>query len=325
MTIDYKFPVIDGHVDTVYKIPKDKRIFSELSEVGHYDLPRMEQGNVQAALFAIYPTYSMNYILKSLDNWFRLVVQPANGLMQIKNLSDFKKVLDIGKKGVILHFEGAGGIDKNFRFLRIAYQLGLRTLGLSWANVNKFATGAMFKDPQKKTGLTNKGRELVSEAQSLGITIDVSHLNEPSFWDVYEVAQKPIFASHSNARSIVDHPRNLTDDQIKAIHEIHGTIGINFGMEFLNAKQPGKDDFEMGFGPIKKQIDYIVEIADIHTVAIGSDFDGTKTPNCLKDCSKYPDLWNFLLENGYNKQDIEKISHENLMRLFKDTWKNNSF
>jgi membrane dipeptidase len=281
----------------------------------------MEQGNVQAALFAIYPTYSMNYILKSLDNWFQLVSLPANGLMQIKSLDDFKKVRDIGKKGAILHFEGAGGIDKNLRFLRIAYHLGLRSLGLSWANVNRFATGAMFKDPQKKTGLTQKGKELVSEAQSLGITIDVSHLNVPSFWDVYEIAHKPIFASHSNARSIVDHPRNLTDDQIKAIHEKHGTIGINFGMEFLNAKQPGKADFEMGFVPIKKQMDYIVGIADINTVAIGSDFDGTKTPNCLKDCSKYPDLWNYLLENGYSKQDIKKISRDNLLRIFKDTWK----
>jgi membrane dipeptidase len=325
MTTHHEFPVIDGHVDTVYKIPKDNRIFSELSDVGHYDLPRMKRGNVQAALFAIYPTSSLNYIIKSLDNWFQLVNNPKNGLVQIKNIEDFKKVSDMGKKGAVLHFEGAGGIDKNFRFLRIAHNLGLRTIGLSWANVNKFATGAMFKDPQKKTGLTKKGKELVSAAQSLGITIDVSHLNVPSFWDVYEAAQKPIFASHSNARSIVNHPRNLTDDQIKAIHEKRGTIGINFGMEFLNSKHPGKENYEMGFDHIKNQIDYIVKLADINTVAIGSDFDGTKTPNCLKDCSKYPDLWNFLIENGYSKQDVEKISHENLMRLFRDTWKTSSF
>ncbi len=318
------FPVIDGHVDTVYKMPKDKRIFSEQSEIGHYDLSRMKTGNVQAALFAIYPTSSLNYILKSLDIWFKLVMNRENGLMQIKNLNDFQKALSLEKKGAILHFEGAGGIDNNLRFLRIAYQLGLRTLGLSWANINKFATGAMFKDPQKETGLTNKGRELVAEAQSLGITIDVSHLNEPSFWDVYEVAQQPIFASHSNARSIVDHPRNLTDDQIKAIYEKKGTIGINFSMGFLNAEKPGEDNYEMGFDAIKTQIDHIAKIADINTVAIGSDFDGANTPNCLKDCSKYPDLWNYLFEEGYSVQDIEKISHKNLMRVFKDTWKHNS-
>ena len=325
MYINPKFSVIDGHVDTVYQIPKDKRIFAEQSEIGHYDLPRMKAGNIQAALFAIFPTSSMNYILKALDIWFKLIMDPTNGLMHVKNLNDFKIALSSSKKGAILHFEGAGGIDNNLRFLRIAYQLGLRTLSLSWANVNKFATGAMFKDPQKETGLTKKGRELVAEAQSLGITIDVSHLNEPSFWDVHEVVQQPIFASHSNARSIVDHPRNLTDDQIKAIYEKKGTIGINFGMGFLNAEKPGEDNYEMGFDSIKNQIDHIVKIADINTVAIGSDFDGTKTPRCLKDCSKYPDLWNYLLENGYSELDIEKISHKNLLRVFKDTWKSNSF
>ncbi len=325
MTNKPKFPVIDGHIDTVYKLPKDKRVFSERSEKGHCDLPRMKEGNVQAALFAIYPTSSLNYLLKGLDKWFKLVNDPINKLMQIKSLDDFKKAQSLNKMGAILHFEGAGGIDENLRFLRISSQLGLRTLGLSWANVNKFATGAMFKDPQEETGLTHKGRELVAEAQLIGITVDVSHLNEPSFRDVYEIADKPIFASHSNARSIVDHPRNLTDDQIKAIYEKHGTVGINFGMGFLNTEQPGKDNYEMTFDSIKNQIDYIVKVADINTVAIGSDFDGTTTPNCLKDCSKYPDLWKFLLENGYSDQDIEKISHENLLRVFKDTWKNSSF
>ena len=315
------FYVIDGHVDAIYKLPKDKRNFSERSEIGHYDLPRMKEGNVLAAIFAIYPASTVYKIIKGLDLWFQLVSNPMNELMQIKSVEDFSKVQKLGKKGAVLHFEGAGGIDDKFRLLRIGYHLGLRTMGLSWANVNKFATGAMFKDPQKETGLTNQGKELVIEAQSLGITIDVSHLNEPSFWDTFEITKKPIFASHSNARSIVNHPRNLTDDQIRAIQEKKGTIGINFGMGFLNAKQPGKDNYDLGFDSIKNQIDHIVEVADINSVAIGSDFDGTNTPKCVKDCSTYQDLWDFLLENGYSKQDAEKISHLNLLRVFKDTWK----
>ncbi len=316
-----KFSVIDGHIDVVQKLLKDKRIFSERSEIGHYDLPRMKEGNVLAALFAVYPASTVNKIIRGLDLWIQLISNPMNELMQIKSVEDFSKVQKLGKKGAVLHFEGAGGIDDKFRLLRIGYHLGLRTMGLSWANVNKFATGAMFKDPQKGTGLTDKGKELVIEAQSLGIAIDVSHLNEPSFWDTFEITEKPIFASHSNARSIVNHPRNLTDDQIKAIHEKHGTIGINFSMDFLNSEQPGKDNYDLGFDSITNQLDYIIEVADINIVAIGSDFDGTNTPKCVKDCSKYPDLWDFLLENGYNKQDVEKISHLNLLRLFKETWK----
>ena len=174
----------------------------------------------------------------------------------------------------------------------------------------------MFKDPQKTTGLTDIGKKLVNEAQSLGITIDVSHLNEPSFWDVFDITEKPFFASHSNVHSVANHPRNLTDDQIKAIYEKHGTVGINFSMGFLNAEKPGEEDYDMNFDTVKKHIDHIINITDINTVAIGSDFDGATMPNCLKDCSKFPDLWNYLLDNGYSKQDINKISHENLLQLF---------
>ena len=314
------FSVIDGHVDLLYKMKKDKRNFSEGSQTGHYDLPRMKKGNVLAVLLAIYPSSKLNHILRGLDQWFEFISNPVNEFVQIRNVGDFKKAQNLGKRGAVLHFEGAGGIDDKFRLLRIGAHLGLRSLGLSWSNVNKYATGAMFQDPQKTTGLTELGKKLVNEAQSLGITIDVSHLNDPSFWDFCEITEKPFFASHSNARSIANHPRNLTDDQIKAIHEKHGTVGINFSMGFLNAEQPGKEDYNMGLNSIKDHIDRIINISDINTIAIGSDFDGTTTPNCLKDCSKFPDLWNYLLENGYSKQDIDKISHDNLLRLFKETW-----
>lgn len=313
--------VIDGHVDTVHKLQKDKRNFSTRSEIGHYDRFRMEEGNVQAALFAVYPASTQNRILRKLDLWFKFVYNPNNNLEQIKRFDDFEKVKSSGKRGAILHFEGAGGIDNNFRLLRISYRLGLRSMGLIWSGINKFATAAMFIGPQNKTGLTEKGKELVAEAQSLGITVDVSHLNDPSFWDVIEITGKSIFASHSNARKIVDHPRNLNDDQIKVIHEKQGTIGINFAMIFLNAKKPGMYDYNLGFDSIKNHIDHIVEFASIDTVAIGSDFDGADMPTCVKNCSIYPHLWDYLLENGYSKQDIEKISHSNLLRVFKDTWK----
>lgn len=314
------FSVIDGHVDLLYKMKKDKRNFSEHSQTGHYDLPRMKEGNVSAVLLAIYPSSKLNHILRGLDLWFKFISNTVNEFVQIRNVEDFKKAQNLGKRGAVLHFEGAGGIDDKFRLLRIGAHLGLRSLGLSWSNVNKYATGAMFTDPQKTTGLTELGKKLVNEAQSLGITVDVSHLNDPSFWDFCEITEKPFFASHSNARSIANHPRNLTDDQIKAIHEKHGTVGINFSMGFLNAEQPGKEDYNMGLNSIKDHIDRIINISDINTIAIGSDFDGTTTPNCLKDCSKFPDLWNYLLENGYSKQDIDKISHDNLLRLFKETW-----
>jgi membrane dipeptidase len=319
--VSIKYPVIDGHIDTALQILQENRKFSERSKIGHCDLPRMKEANVQAALFAIESGYTMESLIKSMDIWFKLVSNPANSLLQIKTINDFEKIKDSEKVGAILHFEGLSGMDEDLKLLRLGYHLGLRTMGLTWSNVNKFATGVrVTTKSQRRTGLTDMGRGLVKEAQDLGITIDVSHLNDQSFWDLYEITEKPIIATHSNARSICDHPRNLTDDQIKAIYEKHGTIGINFCMKFLDPEHPSEEYTNLGLDIIKKHIDHIVNLSDINTVALGSDYDGTSVPNIVRDCTKLPDLWNYLLENGYSEQDINKISHQNLLRVFKNTW-----
>lgn len=315
-----KYWILDGHTDAMLAIPRQKRSFAVRSEIGHVDKERMREGNIKAALFAVFPAFTKRMIKKGVENWFEIVNNEENELMQIKNYDDFEKSQAEGKIGAVLHFEGVGGFDKNLNSLHYYKNLGLRTMGITWSNKNKFGTGVSFIGKEKKRGLTEKGRELIHEAQSLGITIDVSHLNELSFWDVIEITEKPIIASHSDSRTICDHTRNLTDEQIKAIFEKHGTIGINMGMVFLNPNNPGKKDPEMGFDVIKKHIDQIVACSDINTVAMGSDFDGIKTPNCMKDCAQYPKLFDYLAENGYSEQDIKKISHENLLRVFSKTW-----
>ncbi len=315
-----KYWILDGHNDSMIAIPRQKRSFSERSEIGHIDKPRMREGNIKAGLFAVFPGFTKKMLRKGVKNWFEIVNEKENELIQIKNYKDFESSQAEGKIGAVLHFEGIGGFDGNGKLLHYYKTLGLRSMGITWSNKNKFGTGVSFVGKQKKRGLTEKGKDLIHEAQSLGITIDVSHLNEPSFWDLIEITQKPIIASHSNSRTVCDHPRNLTDTQIKVIHEKHGTIGINMGMIFLNPGKPGKRDTEMGFDVIKKHIDQIVSFSDINTIAMGSDFDGVKTPNCMKDCAQYPKLFDYLSENGYSEQDIKKISHENLLRVFSKTW-----
>ncbi|MHA1618938.1 MAG: dipeptidase [Promethearchaeota archaeon] len=324
------FPVIDGHIDTISSLKWQKRKFSERNNarhnddpqirIGHCDKYRMRKGHVQAALFAIYPAKTKKNILDGLDNWFHIVNQPENNLMQIKSVEDFTRAQAAQKIGAVLHFEGAGGIETTHRLLRLSYQLGLRTMGLSWSNINKFVTGMSFEGPQPTTGMTKKGRALVHEAQALGITIDVSHLNDVSFWDVMEITEKPIFATHSNARAVSPHLRNLSDEMLKEVHEKHGTVGINFGMNFL-APDPSSATADLPLDIFRQHIDHIVETTDINTVAIGSDYDGTDIPTCMKDSTYFPKLWDYLLENGYSKHDLHKISHENLLRVFSATWK----
>jgi membrane dipeptidase len=282
----------------------------------------MREAGVMAALFAIYPAKTRRNIIKGLDEWLQLVYNPVNELYHIKTIADFNIAQVKNKIGAIMHFEGAGGIDKDHQLLRIAYHIGLRSLGLCHANKNKFAAGVMFGDnKQFESGLSHLGRDLVIDAQSLGITIDVSHLNDIAFWDLLEVTKKPIIASHSNSRTIGKHLRDLTDDQLKAIQEIHGTVGINFGGIFLDATVTKETINNLTLEIFKKHIDHIVEVTDINTVAIGTDFDGTTIPNCIKDVSDLPKLWEYLLNSGYSKQDLEKITHKNLLRVFKDTWK----
>lgn len=317
-----EFSVIDGHIDTVMRILQTGRKFNERSEAGHCDLPRMQEGNVQAALFAIFPAMTKRNILDGLDQWFKVASDSLNRIYQVKTIEDFSIAKQENKIGAVLHFEGAGGIDKKFQLLRLGYQMGLRTMGLSWSNVNRYATGSIFKGDQVETGLTDRGINLMEEAQKLGITIDVSHLNDLSFWDVIKNTSKPIIASHSNARAVCNHLRNLTDDQIKAVHEKKGTIGINYSKGFLLEMDFENPVLEVGLNIFKKHIDHIVNLTDINTIALGSDYDGTTVPECLKDSSSFPILFEYLLENGYSDQDVKKLASENLLRVFKDTWKN---
>ena len=324
-----KFPIIDCHIDVLYALKKENRIFSSRSDIGHCDLPRMKEGNFHAAFFALFPAKTEEDIRNGMAEWLDFTNNPENNLFHIKKIEDFAKAQNSGKIGAVLHFEGAGGIDYKFNLLRKAYNSGLRSMGLTHANVNNFGTGVIFRGEQIDSGLTKDGIRLVKEMQDMGITVDVSHLNDRSFWDVMGVIKKPVIASHSNCREIGGILRNLTDDQIKAIHECNGAVGINFGSAFLIPRKiqdlPKKiqpTTAEPGFEIIKKHIDHIVEIAGIESVVIGSDFDGVTLLKKIKDCSEIQKLFGYLAENGYSRQDLDKITHKNILRIFKKTCKN---
>ncbi len=306
--------IIDGHLDTVLnsRIRFRHRVASSPEN--------MRLGNVQAAFFSLCPVNKAYRVKKYTSMWFSYVNSPRNGMMQVRSIADFGRARKDGKIGAVLHYEGAGGIDEGFTLLEEGAKQGLRGLCITWAETNKFGHGAMFKGEQLKEGLTELGKELVTRAQSLGITVDVSHLNDPSFWDVVEVTRKPFIASHSNARAVCKHPRNLTDDQIKAVKEKGGTIGINFSMKFLDDDWKATKGKGLTFATFKKHIDHIAAIAGVETVAMGSDYDGTRIPPCLQTPAAFPALFQYLNENGYSKQDLDKIGHENLLRVFSATW-----
>ena len=160
-----------------------------------------------------------------------------------------------------------------------------------------------------KGGLTNFGKEVVREMNRLGMLIDVSHLNEAGFWDVLSLSTKPLVASHSCCRSLCNHPRNLTNSQLKALQENGGVIGINFYPNFLGSG-------ELTIENVIEHIEYAAEIAGIDHVGLGSDFDGIDTvPKGLENAAKLPTLTELLLKRGWKDSELIKVLGGNFIRV----------
>ena len=203
-------------------------------------------------------------------------------------------------------------MDGDLGVLRILYRLGIRLITLTWNQRNQIADGA--GEARTGGGLTEFGVKVVAEMNHLGMLIDVSHLSEAGFWDVIKKSKEPIVASHSNCYSLCPHLRNLKDEQIKALADKGGVIGVTFVPDFL-IKENRKSTVE----DVVRHIDYLVEKAGIDHVGLGSDFDGTvELPIGLKGADEIPNITKELLNQGYKEDDIKKILGGNFLRVFKD-------
>jgi len=313
--------IIDGHTDVLLGLIQQHRSFSEESTTGHVDLPRMRKGNVAAMFFAIWPGINQAYIYKGSQQLLELVEHPANEAMFIKKVSDLDVAEKEGKVGVIYHIEGIGGFDSEMHLLNILYRVGLRSFGITWSDLNLFGSGTSFipGTPEDTRGITAEGRELIKEANKLGVIVDVSHLSDKSFYDVLEVTSKPIIASHSSCRAISPHSRNLTDQMIKDLAENNGVVGINFGNSFLRGDC--SRNTKTRYTKIIDHIDHVVNLVGPNHVGFGSDFDGTGVPDSLKDVTGYNLLVKELEKRDYSDVDIDKICHGNFVRIFKDVWR----
>lgn len=317
-----RVPIIDGHTDFVLSLLETGRSFLEETAIGHVDLPRARRGNVGAMFSAIFIRNedlqdALSETLRGVDH-LKQVVAASNGEMTlVRSYQELVDALDQGVFAAILHYEGAEAIDPEFAVLRLSYELGLRSLGFTWSRTNIFAEGVGPDD--KGNGLTALGRELVERCNEMGILIDVSHLNDAGFWDVVEVSTKPFVASHSNARALCAHPRNLDDEQIKALAAKGGLIGINYYIEFL--KEGAKTGADVPLGVLVDHIDHIVKLVGVEHVALGSDYDGADMPEGLPDVAATGNLIDELARRGYSDDAIEKISRDNWLRVLREVWR----
>lgn len=346
------FPIFDGHNDVLLRLYKagreQERLFFEQNSTGHIDLPRARQGNFGGGFFAIYVpagaadlpsiggaalppaadsdlpsalelAYSQKYTFAMAAILLRLQEQSAGRLKLVHTAAELSECLQSGVLAVVMHIEGAEGIDPDMDALEVLYAAGLRSLGIVWSRPNRFAEGVPFRcpsSPDTGPGLTDLGRKLVQACNRLGVMLDLSHMNEKGFWDIAALSDAPLVATHSNVHAICPSTRNLTDRQLDAIKESDGMVGVNFGIGFLEATR----DPSTSIADIVKHLDYLVERIGIDRVGFGSDFDGTTVPQDLGDVAGMPKLMDALRARGYDDVSLRKLAHENWVRVLRKTW-----
>lgn len=311
---------IDTHLDTMWQSRESGRKFDKPSAEGHIDLHRARDAGLFIGFFTGYPTSSAYVTEKMMREWIQYYKHSESPIFQVTNMREYevhknhfqntsKEARNIG---ALLHFEGAAGIDTELNKLYIYYELGLRSMSLTWNEINQFATG-VGDGSHLERGLTREGKDLLDAMESLGIMIDVSHLNDPSFWDVSDHSNKPIFASHSNVRSMCGHKRNLTEEMVQVIADSGGTVGVNFCKGFLHDESD-----QATLQTVVAMIDKIVDLVGIDHVHIGSDFDGCSLPDDMKDITSVSKLFDKLSsELELDQSELEKIKFGNMERIMR--------
>lgn len=338
--------VFDGHNDTLLDLVRPGkgggRSFFESSERGHLDLPRAKKGGFGGGFFAIFvpqvkekkrkgpqkmgqpvdTNYAQQVTREMIDLLFALECQADGDLKVIRDSDDLAECLDSDVVAALLHFEGAEAIEPDLSNLADYYDSGLRSLGLTWSRPNEFAYGVPFefpKSPDTGPGLTPAGKDLVKACNELGIVVDLSHLNERGFWDVSEINEAPLVATHSAVHALCQSTRNLTDDQLDAIGASGGVVGINFHVGFL--RSDGKSEADTPLSVIARHAQYVADRIGVDHVALGSDFDGATMPAPLGDVSGLPKLMASLRDAGFDDDALNKIGHRNWQRVLKQTWR----
>ncbi len=301
----YKF--IDLHCDTITRCFEERKELYE-NDI-NIDIKRLNSFKNSIQVFAIwlldkYKKDAFNNTKLILDFFDEEIEKNKNYIKKIQNI----KSIEDGKLGAILSLEGLESIEDNLDNIDYFYSRGVKIMGLCWNYENLLGYGAL---EDRKLGLKPFGKEAIKKMQEKNIIIDVSHLNEAGFWDLYNIAKAPFIASHSNSYTICNSVRNLKDEQLKAIRDIRGLIGINLYPNFLtNNKVACIDD-------ILRHIDYMGRIVGEDILCLGSDFDGIdKMPEEISDICGYNTLF-YRIEKAFGKQVMEKIVYKNAQIFFK--------
>lgn len=326
-------PFIDMHCDSLMTLFYDDPEHADLydSRFTAVDFKRMAAGNVMAQFFAIFVIprnrYEMHRIKPVTDEEYiqTLYHYYCNNIKQHEEIIapalNGSEVLDNHKSGrmsAILSIEDGRAVEGKMENIKRYYDMGVRAMNLTWNAANCFGYPNSREPSVMERGLTQFGKDAVQYMQELGMLVDVSHLSDGGFYDVADICHKPFIASHSNARSLCPHQRNLTDEMIRILGERGGVAGLNFGPEFLNADTECPDSTaEL----IAEHGAYLKNKGGIQCVAIGTDFDGIEGNLEIKDCAGLYILEDALHKKGFTSHEVDQVFSLNVLRVMKEAMK----
>ncbi len=358
--------LVDTHNDVLSDATlKGLDIGTDLTGKTHSDLARWKKGGVDVQIFSIFcddhfgDGSAFHQANREIDSLYAIAARNPGRMEIVTNVAGIELAVKHHKLAAMMGVEGGHMIEDDMDKLDSFYKRGVRYMTLTWNNSTPWATSAFEETAKTWTvtpyGLTEKGKAIVRRMNELGMLVDLSHVGEKTFWDAIQTVNKPVICSHSSVYTICPVPRNLKDDQIKAIAKNGGVIQVNFYSgfldsnyarrvnlfllrhkpeldsmnavkapqyainEYLSKKYPQESDsLRAPLSLLIDHIDYIVKMVGADYVGLGSDFDGIESPpQQLNDVSTYPLITRELLKRGYKPADIEKILGGNFIRVLK--------
>ena len=292
------------------------------NEGAHVDFPKLRAGGVDGAFFAIYipadleGEEALNHA-ESLLSYVEvtLAAHPDKAALATTAEQAYTN-RDNGLFSVFLGLENGSPIGSSLELLDKFYYRGVRYMTLCHSRDNLICDSCASR-VKRWHGLSPFGREVVAEMNRLGMLVDVSHVSDETFYDVLKYSSKPVVATHSCCRALADHPRNMTDDMIRALAEKGGVIQINFYPVFLDGSFHEEDMHTAprpSYKRIVDHIDHVASLVGIEHVGIGSDFDGIDVaPEGLENISMMPKVFEEMRRRGYSENDIAKVASENFL------------
>ncbi len=350
--------VVDGHNDLPWRIRGTWGLdfgavdFSQRRADGHTDLVRLREGGVDVQFWAAYVPVrfigpnARTMALEQIDLIKRFTASYPEHLEMAYSLADIQRITGEGRIASMIGIEGGHAITNSLPVLQEMYASGVRYITLTHSATLAWVDAA--GDEPRHNGLSDFGREVVREMNRLGMLVDVSHVTAQAARDALEVTRAPVIFSHSSARAIADHPRNVPDDVLRIVRDNGGVVMVNFYSGFLNPEgarnvqdlfreearirreNPDPDDFQRAMdqwyadhptppgdiGSIADHVDHVARIAGIDHVGLGSDFDGVPMlPEGMEDVSRFPALTVELVRRGYSEEDVRRVLGGNLLRV----------